>query len=153
MANSEWHTFVIPIGTSILGIVGGYYFALHRAKIKRLHTFRQEMAELRAKVADVNDDDLTSFQSTTRSAVLALCARIREDIYGGVIQKFDRACSDYCELHKREKERGIEFISFLMKYGTHTMSGEEIRPPEPSDTRTRKMKMTDALQELYECAR
>jgi len=136
----------------LAGSIATAWFTNRREKANRLRVFRQGIAEMRAKVGDTKDDDLTAFSLATRSAVLVMCARVHEDIYGGVIHKFDAARDCYCELHKRDTERGIEFVAFLMKHGTHTLAGDEIRPPEPSDTRSRRQKMTDSMTELYECA-
>ena len=146
--------------TAILNLLGGgavgailtAWLTEKRDKRNRLRIFRKDIAEIRANLNDTKDEDLMPLAKATRSAVLVMCDGIREHLCGRILEKFDAARDSYCELEKHAAERGLAYVLFRMKRGTHNLSGEPIPSPKSDETRSRRQQMDDSLRELYECA-
>jgi hypothetical protein len=136
------------------GIVGGLLsaFAGHilnrsRDKQNRKRLFRDQLLDLKAKLSPINNGaEVDAFLYETRSTVKAEGAKIEKAFSRRHRRKLNTACCDYCEVKEREDHRVAAQFLHVSIHGTVDSV------PAPTDTRRRKRKMEDALQELIDLA-
>jgi hypothetical protein len=139
------------LGTGIVGALvspfAGHILARGRDKQNRMRLCHDQLSGLKAKLSPIsNGAEVDAYLHETRSTVDAECVKVLKDVRFWKRRPFNTARADYCEVKEREDQLlGAQFIEVQI-HGTRSPV------PAPMDTRSRKRKMEDALQELIDLA-
>ena len=131
---------------SLIGVLIGFGLNYWHERASRLRAFRSDIEIVLIELKHTTREEFDLNYQASRKQVLTQCARIRGDICGTKIARFDSALMYYyCLDENTDLEARREMTKVLFYRGS-------IEPSSPK-SKNKKEKAMDALSDLISCAK